>query len=852
MRWLLIVALLAACGGDDASCPGTPKPYGDGDPEGHPQPLGAGPGEARAGRLRAEDLPPVPSGLITWAPRDFVLANNKVALVIEDVGDSDLYDPWGGRPVGLAVVENGKLVAPNNFGEMLLVTGRSTVVTESVSVIADGSDGGPAIIRARGKLHPIPFFEALVGAVFSDALTDIEAAIDYELAPDSEVVDVRFRFTSARGTEKNLPSIMHAFMYTDRTPVFTPGNGFGNDIVGAPYLALVDERATSWAYLPPEGQFGSSLAASGFLGSFVPGFTMPACGSLDRVHAQIVIGGPGLDGIVAAVDRARGTADRVITGTVKRNGAPVADAHVHALDAANRYLTRGLTDASGAFEVHVPADADVHLEAYKLGDQLGVASAGTTATDVAIDLPATAHIHVLARDNGIPVPVRVQVLPAGTSKIPTVPASYGEQRLPDGRLQVAFPVTGDVTLDVPPGTWQVVVSRGYEYELVTQQVSVAAGATNTVNAAMVHSVDTTGVQCADFHIHTWRSNDSGDDALKKVSQAVCDGLELPVRSDHEYVGDFKQEIAQLGLEPFAAGFGSIELTSMEVWGHMGVFPLVPDPTAVNAGAPKWQTFPTADHLDTPFETLSPPRVFDAARARPEQPVVIINHPRGGANYFDYVGFDPATGLVRSEPDWDTKFTLVEVLNDSSWLDKRNTEINDWLGLLRAGRRVFAVGNSDSHDISGSPVGYPRNCIQLGTDDPRQLTKEQVRDQLAGGHTVVSGGIFVTAKIGAAGPGDTVTGAGNPMSVDVTVQAPQWIDVDAIDVVVDGVTVDTIPIMPGDADPNNPTVRWRGAIPIQAAASGGFVIVAAYGDAPLEPVHPKRKPFGMTNPIFVVP
>ena len=134
--------------------------------DGHPSPLGARSGEARAGRIRAEDLPPVSSGLITWKAGDFVLANDKIALVIEDVGDSDLYDPWGGRPVGLARVQDGVMVEPNNFGELFLLTGRSTVVTDSVSVIADGSDGGPAIVRARGKLHPLPFFEAIIAVVF--------------------------------------------------------------------------------------------------------------------------------------------------------------------------------------------------------------------------------------------------------------------------------------------------------------------------------------------------------------------------------------------------------------------------------------------------------------------------------------------------------------------------------------------------------------------------------------------------------------------------------------------------------------------------------------------------------------
>lgn len=847
MRLLLVLALVAC--GDDSDCPGTPKPYGDGDPQGHAEPLGAAPGEARAGRARESDLPPVPGGLNTWKAGDFVLANNRIALVIEDAGNSDLYDPWGGRPVGLGLVVGGKLVAPNNFGEVFLVTGRSTIVTESVSVIADGSKGGPAIVRARGKLHPIPFFEALVGAVFSDPLTDIEATIDYELAPDAEHVDVRYRFTSARGEEKDLPSIMHAFMYTERTPAFTLNSGFGNDISGAPYVALVDDQATSWAYIPGDGNLGSSLSASGFLGAFGTGFTMPACGSLDRVHAQIVIGGPGVDGVIAAVDRVRGTPDRVITGVVRRAGSPAADVHVHALDAANNYLSRARTGADGAFTLHVPADADVHLEAFRQGDALGLASIGTGAGPATIDLPATGKIHVIAREGATPVPVRVQV--RGT-QIPTVPKRYGEQAITDGRLHVEFATGGEVTMDAPPGTWEVVVSRGYEYELVTLTVTVVANQTATVTAAMEHSVDTTGAQCADFHIHTWRSNDSGDDATRKLAQAVADGLELPVRSDHEYVADFSSEIAALGVQTFAAAFGSIELTSMEVWGHMGVFPLAPDPSAVNGGAPKWQTFPTLEDRDAPFETLSPPKVFDAVRARPEQPVVIINHPRGGANYFDYVGFDPATGLADSEADWDTKFTLVEVLNDAAWQDKRQGDIEDWFGLLKSGRKVFAVGNSDSHDLSGSPVGYPRNCIALGTDDPRALTKEQVRDQLAAGHSVVTGGVFVAAKIGTAGPGDTVTGAGNPMTLDITVRAATWIDVDTIEVVVDGTTVDMIPIMPGDADPGDPTIRYHKTVSVQAKATGGFVVVAAFGDKTLEPVHRGRKPFGMTNPIFVAP
>ena len=854
---LLLVALLALAGcGDNitGACDPLPTPFAAGDPNGNLDALGAGPTQARAGRIHASQLPPVPSNLITWRDNDFVLANDRVALVIADVGDRDLYNPWGGKPVGLSLVQNNQLVEPNNFGEFFILTGRSTVIADSVSVIADGTDGGPAIIRARGKLHRLPFFDSVISTVYADTYEDFDAAIDYELAPGSEHVDIRMRYASPRGVVTTVPSTLHALMYTQRTPLYQPGPGFNPQLAGVPYVALVDDQAASWAYIPAVGTLGTGLSVAGFVGSFGSGYALPACTTSERLHAQLVIGGPGLDGVNAAVARTLGQPQRAITGVVTRAGVAAEGVRVHAIDistGSDAYVTRTTTDANGAFTVNVPAGDVIRLDAFKRGDEVMSALVGD-GTTAAIDLPATGAIHVVATENGSPVPVRVQVLPAAGQMIPNVPATYGEEQITDGRLHVVYPVNGDVTLPVPPGAWQVVVSRGYEYELVQQTVNVAAGQTLEVDAPIVRSVDTTGVQCGDFHIHTWRSNDSGDVALEKVQSAVADGVEMPVRSDHEWVADFSAEIAQLGVAQWAFSIASVELTSFQVWGHMGVFPLVPDPTQVNAGAPKWQTFPTAAAPTTPFQTLSPRAVFDTVRARPEQPIIIINHPHSGINYFPYVGYDSATGTATDSADWDTKFTLVEVFNASGWQQNRTGTVDDWLGMLRAGRRVFATGSSDSHGISYSPVGYPRTCVQVGTDDPRQLSANLVRDQLAAGHGYVSGGIYVTASLGGAGPGDTTTGAGNEQQVAVTVQAATWVDVTAIEVIVDGQTVDTIPIMPSDANAQNPVVRWQGQIPVNVRATGGFVVIAAYGTNALDPVHPGYVPFGVTNPIFVNP
>jgi hypothetical protein len=818
-----------------------------------PHRLAAGPGEARAGRVTGAELPDVPGGYITWRAGDFVLANDQVALVIEDVGDSDLYDPWGGRPVGLAELEGGALVRPNNFGELFLLTGRSTVITEAVTVVSDGSDGGAAIVRARGHLHPLPFFEAVTMALFADDLSDIEVAIDYVLAPDAREVEVRTHYASTRLGDTELTAMLHALMYTKRTPAFAPELGFGEAIDGAPYLALVDDGGTSWAYRLPEPA-QSSLSVAGFLGAITGGPTIAGCQVTDAQHASIVIGeGVGLDGVVAAMAEAAGAADRVITGTVTRDGVAAPGVRVHA-EAGAAYLTRATTDAAGAFALHVPADADVTLTAFRRGDALVTTEVAAGANTAAIDLPAGGEIEVLATDDGgDPLPVRVQVLPAGGQGVALVPPSFGEAALAEGRLHIDFATTGATTLPVPPGTWEVVVSRGYEYELERQTVDVAAGEHVLVEATMTRSVATPDLVCGDFHVHTSRSNDAADEGHLKVASAVCDGLELPVRSDHELIGSFAEEIEDLGLGAWAAGPGSIEMTTFQYWGHMGVFPVEPDPSLVNAGAPRWQSFPTAAEPDRPFEVLSPPEVFAAVRARPEEPVLIINHPRGSTDYFSYVGYDPVTGMVDDEAAWDTQFTLVEFFNDSGWLANRTQQVEDWLSFLRAGRKVFAVGSSDSHGLASSPVGYPRTCVDLGTDDPSGLTGAEVRDGLTSGRGLVTGGIYVSASVDGAGPGQTASGLGAMAEVEFEVQAATWIDVDAIELIVDGVTVDTIAVGPGDADPGNPVVRYRGSAMIDVRASGdGFVLVAAYGGAPLEPVHPGRVPFGVIQPIFVEP
>ena len=853
--WLgctLCVTVSFGCGDNQTPvCEATAFEVGD---DGHPDPLGAQAGQARAGRVTAGDLPS--TGLELWEAGDFVVANDRVAMVIEDAGPSDHYDPYGGRPVGIARVENGALVDPPTFGEFFVLTGRYTVATQSVSVVADGTDGGPAIVRASGFQTPLPFFENLVGPLLRDDVGDIVGAIEYVLEPDAEYVDVFVIYRSPRERATELASSMHGFIFADRMPQYAPGFGFRGASRRVPFVAFVDDDATSYTYEVPGETLGAGVSASGFTSSFTGPVAIGECGTETRRHyTRVTIGGPGLDGALSARARAVGEAQREITGVVRDDaGNPVAGARVHAESPGLGYITRSLrTGADGAYALHVPESEAVDLTAFVAGSaSVGPVSVAVGLPTADFAMPRTGAISLTASDadSGVSLPVRVTIYPSGTSAVPPAPGEYGEPDAGRGRLRVVNAVAGVASIPVPAGQWDVVVSRGYEWEIYQEQVDVPAGGQVDVAAVLPRAVDTTGQMCADFHIHTHQSPDSPDDATEKVRSAVADGLEIPVRSEHEYVAPFQDIVQELGLEDWAYGVTSVEMSSMEVWGHMGVLPLEPDPSAPNQGAPLWQQFPFSTDQDREVVTLSPPVVFDRIRARPERPIIIINHPRGGANYFEFVGFDPMTGLVDQPDDWDETFRVVEVFNDSGWRANFAGTVTDWLGLLDSGRPVFAVGSSDSHKIRSSPVGYPRTCLELGTDDPRQLSPDAIRDVTNDGHSTVSGGIYLQASVGGAGPGDTVTTGPSPV-VSVTVQAASWIAVDWLEVVVDGEVVDQIAVLPSDADPTNPAIRYAADIPIAPKGGvGSYVIVAAYGETDLAPVHPTRLPFAVSNPIFL--
>ncbi len=812
------------------------KRFPTGNADGHPDPFGAkAAGQARAGRIR--DLAKVKrpdDARNRLLDTDFVLANDKIAVFVESARPSDGYNPFGGEINAIELVgPDGQSTGVSQYGEMLMALSRQVVAPESVTVLSDGSDGKAAVVRSSGVLKNIPFLETFRG-LFPDEY-GFPAALDYILEPGAEKVKLKLSFMNTRPEDVLFTGKqMFGFFHSNRSKLFTDRASYGEPKGKHAWVGYDGERA-SFAIAQPGKELEFGLEVSGFQYFQGSGLSAEACKTVETDYAEVAAGGAELDGLRQGVRAAfGGPTTRAVKGTVESaDGAKLGNAVVVALGGTGKVLSRTRADKDGAFLLNLPAEGAT-LSAVAPGTPPGSVSIGAAETTTKITLPPTGTLSITVKDSASneSLPVRVQIVPQ--DKVAVAPPEWGLTQESDGRLYQAFPMDGVATLPVPPGAHRVIVSRGYEYELFDQTVTAELGKVTSVPVSLVRSVDTTGIMCADFHIHANFSADSDDTVVEKVKASVADGLELPISSEHEWIIDFRPTIQKLGVQKFASSFPSQELTTFS-YGHFGVIPASPSSNAVNNGAVDWVG-------------KTPPEFFKQVHERPEKPVLIVNHPnsQGFAGYFSSTNYDYTTAKGR-DGLWSDDFEAIEVFNDSDFDKNRNASVKSWFSLLNAGKTFWAVGSSDSHHWRSSPVGYPRTCMKFGHDDPQKVTPEGVRDFIKGGQSIISGGLSMTVEgPGGVGPG----GKGAPGPYKITVRTPSWVEANDLEILIDGETSKTVPLAQVTTVPG-PGKVYENTIDVAATASRPrhYVVFVAKGKKDLAPVHPGRMPFAVSNPIF---
>ncbi len=450
---------------------------------------------------------------------------------------------------------------------------------------------------------------------------------------------------------------------------------------------------------------------------------------------------------------------------------------------------------------------------------------------------------------------------------------------------------GKVRLPIPPGVqFEVYISRGIEYSLSRTRVTGRAGEATSVVAQLERVVDTTGWISADFHLHAAPSLDSALDLGDRVRSVVGEGVEILTATDHNFITDYGPTLLEEGLEDWATSMIGLELTTLES-GHFNGFPLVRDVGRITKGAFEWSLRPPDELFEElralgrfgPDDTIvqvNHPR--DTILGYFEQ--YDINALDGSINEglcgFANLGdcLAPNGPAFRGEDGMSTfsdDFDAIEVLNgsvvdqlyhlrvpadvrglqipellrdnlpppgtilcDATVDDEAGTiefgtdvafpgALDDWFNLLNRGHRAVGTGTSDSHDADDH-TGYARSFLKVDDDRPRAMTDRVIVDAFKSGNLLMTNGPFVEVEIaGGAMGGEVDVDTDEGATVNIQVQAAEWIDVDRGRIWVNGEVVETFAVQLVER-----RFEHRTTVPL---ARDSWVVVEVTGDGSMFPI-----------------
>jgi hypothetical protein len=707
-----------------------------------------------------------------------------------------------------------------------------------------------SITNNSAGAHPLPFLDpAAIAAQLPEipGLADLQLSVPFGemllfggeqamFAPGTTGFDVRFGIEDSYATAAGFP----AFPGLVVDHVATRGNGvsYGFAVPAGPdnYVGAFADRYADQTVTPTSFLLAFNYASVAGAYTTNPPTVLAAGDTFEYTSYFIVGRGDAAsvhDTVLALRDAAVGTfSGRVVDALTQAAPPPLS---IVILDAGGRFVTQADSDAGGAFTADLePGDYRYHV----VDDDRPPLAEGafTIARDATtsrlIQVGARGHVAVFVTDEtGRPAPAKVTLLAEfdaahagddprdflyslalGERVRPT--AFEGARR--DYIEAVIYGPSGQIAGDVRPGRYDVVVSRGPEYEVHREEVTIAPGQTVTSTVRLTRAFETPGWISADVHLHSGPSTDSGLSIDDRVLACAAEGVDLAVSTEHNFIADYEPSISRLGLTDWIGGMVGIELTTFEM-GHFNAYPLVVDAGSTRGGEFVWTRTPPAD-------------MFAQLRGLgrdPDRTIIQVNHPREQVlGYFASFFLDAETGEpyipqgLRAvfapygdefQPDaFSYDFDAIELITGKHLFaihsyrapdplppgefpdpqpvpgeivrgpDGRPVypgTVESWFTLLDRGLRPTGMGSSDSHGLDDE-AGYAKTYVFVGAgnDVPGGYREADVVDAIRAHRTVATNAPFVELEIGDGRIGDEVR-AGPAIEVRVRVRAPSWAGVD---------------------------------------------------------------------------
>ncbi len=545
-----------------------------------------------------------------------------------------------------------------------------------------------------------------------------------------------------------------------------------------------------------------------------------------------------------------------LSGTVTQGGSPVTGAQVAVLGSAavgpgglaKNVVTHTLTDATGAYSVTLPPGsynvmANVQGGPFEGGGASAVQhavaiTAFTTATQN-MALPATGRLQVTVVDETpAAIPAKVSVVGFDPSADPRNTQSIfgiinnntgvfndlSRDGLPFGLAQVHFlDLAGDTgVVDLEPGSYRVVASRGPEWSAYVEDIVVTAGVTETVNAQITRVIDSSGFVASDFHVHSIDSPDAQTSRVQRVVSMLAEGAEFYTTSDHDIRTDHAPTVAALGASSLLSTVPGGEITSFD-YGHFNAWPMTIDPTKVNGGSVDF-CGAAPDGFDFPAYfayCLIPADIIAAAHGDPGVDTVQINHIHshfaidGSSGLAIDTGLTPPAsgvpgGARRLDPLVTNYFTdtfdALEV-----WIGDDRGQVftnflgrnaGDWFNMLNQGIIRTGIADSDTHSRIGGVAAMPRSMVASPTDSPGALAA--IADTLSANvnarRSIGTNAPMVRVTASATSTGDLgglelglptlIATTDGKVDITVDIQSPIWAPFDRVEYYINTTTTKT--------------------------------------------------------------
>lgn len=454
---------------------------------------------------------------------------------------------------------------------------------------------------------------------------------------------------------------------------------------------------------------------------------------------------------------------------------------------------------------------------------------------------------------GEPIPCKVDFYAKGSTPQPW----FGPETADFGVKGLRYAPLGEFSQSVPAGKYEVVISHGPEFDAVFTELIVPPGKSVELRAELERVVDTTGWVSSDFHSHSSPSGDNTGSQLGRVLNLVCDHIEFAPCTEHNRIDSYQPHIDSLKIGRFINSCSGMELTgSPLLLNHQNAFPLKYRPHLQDGGGPV-----TDGDVETQVERLA---LWDGRSEK----LVQQNHPDLGWLMRDRNGDGmPDEGHLRIIPHLDVIeihpvpdiLTLDPFKTVSSY--KGNNRIFNWLQLLNQGYRFVGVVNSDAH-YNYHESGWIRNWIRSPVDDPSEIKTLDIVRASEAGAVVMSNGPFLDVRISEAGDdaivicGQGLEAKSGSISVDVSVQCPNWCDIDRVFVLVNG-RIDSQHHYRKASHPDkfrSGVVRFQEKLTVNLTRDSHVIVVAGGEESQLGVVHGpvwgKHSPAAFINPVYV--